>query len=118
MPRPDLERLDVRRRVQKADGVIHHVTDLTADIEWVSGLDGSFRLQTGQEDKAKGGGSGLDSPEPLVLIVGPRDMYESDVHIDTLESEGAEFHVSDLFLDRNPCDSLIRSTPYWPEMKS
>jgi error-prone DNA polymerase len=81
-------------RVQSADGVIHliidRVKDLSSQLKTVSGLEDGFPLSAGRGDEAKHGGSGLDSREPKPPIK-PRDMYEPDLHIDTLKIRARNF---------------------------
>ena len=50
-----------------------------------------FAEQEGRGDKAKHGGSGLDSREPKHPIIQPRDMYTPDLHIDTLKVKVRNF---------------------------
>jgi len=83
-------------KVQHASGVTHliveQVRDLSADLRRVSGIDNAFRLPAGRGDEAKHGGSGLDSREPkAVLPIKPRDLYEPDLHIDTLTVKARNF---------------------------
>ena len=81
--------------MQRASNVIHliveHVADLSADLKQVSGLDEPFPLIAGRGDEARHGGSALDSREPKHLGVAPRDMYEPDLHIDTLKIQARNF---------------------------
>ncbi len=85
----------VRGRVQDASDVIHliveEVTDLTADLRAVAGLNAPFPLASGRGDEAKGGGSGPDNRDPKPQIVRPRDMYVPDLHIDTLKIKARNF---------------------------
>jgi error-prone DNA polymerase len=87
--------LGCRGKVQSASGVIHliveQVVDLSADLKRISGLDGDFRIQPGHGDEAKRGGGGLDSGEPKAAVVKPRDMYEPDLHIDTIRLKSRNF---------------------------
>ena len=95
--------------VQSADGIIHliveSVNDLSSQLKTVSGLAKAFPssqlktvsglakafpLSAGRGDDAKHGGSGLDSREPKPPIK-PRDMYEPDLHIDTLKVRARNF---------------------------
>jgi len=71
--------------------IVDHVIDLSAELKLISGLDGPFPLTPGRGDEAKHGGSGLDSREPKALAVAPRDMYEPDLHIDTLKLKARNF---------------------------
>lgn len=85
-----------RGRVQHASGVTHliveQVKDLSADLRRVSGIDDSFPLTAGRGDEAKHGGHGLDSREPKApLLIKPRDMYEPNLHIDTLTVKARNF---------------------------
>jgi error-prone DNA polymerase len=86
--------LGCRGRVQSANGVIHliveSVRDLSAQLKTVSELATSFPQSAGRGDDAKHGGSGPDSrgPEPPVRS---RDMYEPDLHIDTLKVRARNF---------------------------
>ena len=84
-----------RGKVQNANGVIHlivqDVANLSADLKRVSGSDGAFPLVTGRGDEAKHGGSGLDSREPKGPVSKPRDMYEPDLHIDSLKIRARNF---------------------------
>jgi error-prone DNA polymerase len=86
--------LGCRGWVQSADGVIHlivkSVNDLSAQLKTVSGLAKAFPLSAGRGDDVKHGGSGLDSREPKPPIK-PRDMYEPDLHIDTLKVRARNF---------------------------
>jgi error-prone DNA polymerase len=81
-------------KVQHASGVTHlvveHVIDLSDQLKRVSGLDDAFPIHPGRGDEAKRGGSGDDSREPKV-ISRPRDMYEPDLHIDTLKVKARNF---------------------------
>jgi error-prone DNA polymerase len=87
--------LGCRGKVQSANGVIHliveQVADLSADLKKISELDAAFRIQSGRGDEAKRGGSGLDSREPKAAVIKPRDMYEPDLHIDTLKLKSRNF---------------------------
>jgi error-prone DNA polymerase len=86
--------LGCRGKVQKANDVIHlvveHVRDLTAYLREISGLETPFPLVSSRGDEAKGGGSGADSRERKP-ITRPRDMYEPDLHIDTLKVSARNF---------------------------
>jgi error-prone DNA polymerase len=81
-------------KVQRASDVIHlvveEVRDLTADLKTVAGFDALFPLVPGRGDEAKHGGSGPDSRDPRP-ITKPRDMYEPDLHIDTLRLKARNF---------------------------
>jgi error-prone DNA polymerase len=83
-----------RGRVQCANGVIHliveQVADLSGNLKAISGVDAAFPLTAGRGDEARTGGSGLDSREPKP-IARPRDMYEPDLHIDTLKVQARNF---------------------------
>jgi error-prone DNA polymerase len=85
----------VRGRVQHASDVIHliveQVADLTHDLKSVAGLDAPFPLPSGRGDEAKGGGSGPDSRDPKPQIIKPRDVYEPDLHIETLKVKARNF---------------------------
>jgi error-prone DNA polymerase len=85
--------LGCRGRVQHASDVIHliveHVTDLSAELMRVSGIDSAFPVTSGRGDEAKHSGGG-DSREPKP-IARPRDMYEPDLHIDTLKVRTRNF---------------------------
>jgi len=80
--------LGCRGKVQREGDVIHLIVealaDLSADLKRLSGLNALFPLQPGRGDKARGGGSGPDSREPKPPLMKPRDLYEPDLHIDTL----------------------------------
>jgi error-prone DNA polymerase len=84
-----------RGKVQHASGVTHliveRVRDLSADLRRVSGIDDEFPLTPGRGDEAKHGGHGLDSREPKAPPIKPRDMYVSDLHIDTLTVKARNF---------------------------
>jgi error-prone DNA polymerase len=79
--------LGCRGKVQRASGVIHliveSVSDLTADLKTVSGLDGPFPLVAG--------GGGSDSREDRALPSKPRDTYVPHLHIDTLKLKARNF---------------------------
>ena len=81
-------------RVQSADGVIHlivdRVSDLSSQLKTVSNLEDGFLLCAGRGDEAKHGGSGLDSRERKPPTK-PRDMYEPDLHIDSLKIRARNF---------------------------
>ena len=81
-------------KVQKANDVIHlvvdRVTDLSAELKRISGLEASFPLQPGRGDEARHGGHGPDSRDPRP-ISRPRDMYVPDLHIDTLKLKARNF---------------------------
>lgn len=70
--------------------IVEHLTDLTADLRKVSGLDAPFPLVPGRGDEAKHGG-GPDSREARALEARPRDMYTPDLHIDTLKLKARNF---------------------------
>jgi error-prone DNA polymerase len=82
-------------KVQSASGVIHliveHVTDLSAELKRVSGLDTAFPMVSGRGDEAKTGGSGGDSREPKQPLTKTRDMFVPDLHIDTLKVKARNF---------------------------
>jgi error-prone DNA polymerase len=84
-----------RGKVQHASGVTHliveRVRDLSADLRRVSGIDDEFPLTPGRGDEAKHGGHGLDSREPKAPPIKPRNMYVSDLHIDTLTVKARNF---------------------------
>jgi error-prone DNA polymerase len=86
--------LGCRGKVQSANGVIHliveQMTDLTASLKQVSGLDAPFPTMPGRGDEAKHGG-GPDSREAKGLQPKPRDMYVPDLHIDTLKLKARNF---------------------------
>jgi error-prone DNA polymerase len=48
-------------------------------------------LPAGRGDEAKHGGSGLDSREPKLPTIRPRDIYVPDLHIDTLKVKARNF---------------------------
>jgi error-prone DNA polymerase len=83
-------------KVQHASGVTHlmveQVRDLSPVLRRVSGMDGAFPLAAGRGDEAKHGGHGLNSREPKPPPpIKPRDMYEPDLHIDTLSVKARNF---------------------------
>jgi error-prone DNA polymerase len=86
--------LGCRGKVQRASGVIHliveSVSDLTADLKRVSGLDAAFPLVAGRSNEARHGG-GSDSREGKPLQPKPRDIYVPDLHIDTLKLKSRNF---------------------------
>jgi error-prone DNA polymerase len=86
--------LGCRGKVQRASDVIHliveQVTDLTADLRTVSGLDTAFPLVPGRGDEAKHGGHGPDSRDPRP-IAKPRDIYIPDLHIETIKLKARNF---------------------------
>jgi error-prone DNA polymerase len=86
--------LGCRGKVQRASDVIHliveQLTDLTADLRTVSGLDTAFPLVPGRGDEAKHGGHGPDSREPRP-VTKPRDIYVPDLHIDTIKLKARNF---------------------------
>ncbi len=86
--------LGCRGPVQSANGVIHliveSVRDLSAQLKTISGPATAFSLPAGRGDDAKDGGSGLDSREPKPPVR-PRDMYEPDLHIDSLKIRARNF---------------------------
>jgi error-prone DNA polymerase len=83
-----------RGKVQHESGVIHliveQVSDLSSELKRISGLDTAFPLAPGRGDEAKHGGHGPDSRDPRP-ITRPRDMYEPDLHIDTLKLKARNF---------------------------
>jgi error-prone DNA polymerase len=87
--------LGCRGNVQSANGVIHliveQVVDLSAALKRISDLDTGFRPQSGRGDDAKRGSSGLDSREPKAAEIKPRDIYEPNLHIDTLRLKARNF---------------------------
>ena len=92
---PGASMLGVRGHVQREGEVIHliveYLRDMSADLKQVSGLDATFPLTPGRGDEAKHGGHGPDSREKKTLQVTPRDMYEPDLHIDTLKVKARNF---------------------------
>jgi error-prone DNA polymerase len=80
--------LGCRGKVQRANDVIHliveQLTDLTADLRTVSGLDDAFPLVPGRGDEAKHGGHGPDTRDPRP-VTKPRDIYIPDLHTDTIK---------------------------------
>jgi error-prone DNA polymerase len=87
--------LGCRGKVQRASGVIHliveSVSDLTADLKKVSGLDAPFPLMVGRGDEARHGGGGPDNREGKPPEPKPRDIYVPDVQIDTLKLKARNF---------------------------
>ena len=83
-----------RGKVQHESGVIHliveEVSDLSSELKRISGLDTAFPLVPGRGDEARHGGHGPDSRDPTP-ITRPRDMYEPDLHIDTLKLKARNF---------------------------
>jgi error-prone DNA polymerase len=81
-------------KVQHASGVTHliveSVFDLSSDLKRVSGLEDTFPVHSGRGDNTKQGGSGEDSRDPKP-ISRPRDMYEPDLHVDTLKVKARNF---------------------------
>ena len=84
--------LGCRGKVQRASDVIHLVVvrDLSSDLRRVADIDAPFPLVPGRGDEAKHGGSGPDSRDPRP-VTKPRDMYEPDLHIDTLKLKARNF---------------------------
>ena len=86
--------LGCRGLVQHASGVTHLIVeqarDMSAELGRVSGIEDAFPLPAGRADDAKRGGSGEDSRDPKP-IARPRDMYEPDLHIDTLKVKARNF---------------------------
>ena len=86
--------LGCRGWVQSADGVIHLIVEkrqrpFVAAQDCLGSCKGVSAI-AGRGDEAKHGGSGLDSREPKPPIK-PRDMYEPDLHIDTLKVRARNF---------------------------
>ena len=54
-------------------------------------IERALSLVAGRGDEAKHGGSGFDSRQPKHLGMTPRDMYEPDLHIDTLKIQARNF---------------------------
>jgi error-prone DNA polymerase len=85
--------LGCRGKVQRASGVIHliveSVSDLTADLKRVSGLDAAFPLAAGGDEDRHGGGSNSRGAKPLQPK--PRDIYMPDLHTDTLKLKSRNF---------------------------
>ena len=86
--------LGCRGLVQHASGVTHLIVeqarDMSAELGRVSGIEDAFPLPAGRGDDAKCGGSGEDSRDPKP-ITRPHDMYEPDLHIDTLKVKARNF---------------------------
>jgi error-prone DNA polymerase len=84
-----------RGKVQSVSGVIHVVAEYLIDqtelLNGVGGKDEAFVLPAGRGDEAKHGGSGLDSREPKLPTIRPRDIYVPDLHIDTLKVKARNF---------------------------
>jgi error-prone DNA polymerase len=84
-----------RGPVQNASGVIYliveHAVDLSADHKRVSGSEAAFPFVSGRGDEAKHSRSGLDSREPKVPLSKPRDMYEPNLHVDSLKVRARNF---------------------------
>jgi error-prone DNA polymerase len=87
--------LGCRGKVQRASGVIHliveSVSDLTADLKTVSGLDVPFPLVAGRGDESRHGGGGPDNREGKAPEPKPRDIYVPDMHIETLKLKARNF---------------------------
>ena len=60
--------------------IVEQVSDLSAELRRVSGIDTAFPAAAGRGDDAKRRGSVEDSRDPKP-IVRPRDMYEPHMHI-------------------------------------
>ena len=86
--------LGCRGLVQHASGVTHLIVeqarDMSAELGRVSGIEDAFPLPAGRADDAKRSGSDEDSRDPKP-ITRPRDMYEPDLHIDTLKVKARNF---------------------------
>jgi error-prone DNA polymerase len=84
-----------RGKVQSVSGVIHvvaeYLIDQTEVLNGVGGKDEAFVLPAGRGDEAKHGGSGLDSREPKLPTIRPRDIYVPDLQIDTLKVTARNF---------------------------
>jgi hypothetical protein len=85
-----IERMEYAPYFLTVELIVDRVNDLSAQLKTVSNLEDGFPLTAGRGDDAKRGGSGLDSREPKPPIK-PRDMYEPDLHIDTLKVRARNF---------------------------
>jgi error-prone DNA polymerase len=72
--------------------IVEQITDLSAELKRVSGLDAAFPMVSGRGDEAKTGESGVDSREAKAPTMRPRDMYVPDLHIDTIKVKARTFH--------------------------
>jgi error-prone DNA polymerase len=71
--------------------IVEYVRDMSAELKQVAGLDAPFPLVPSRGDEARDGGHGPESREPKRLPVRPRDIYEPDLHIDTLKVKARNF---------------------------
>ncbi len=88
--------MGVRGRVQYANDVIHLVVEEVSDLSAVLRYNRRRRkaisgAMAGRGDEAIHGGHGPDSRDPKPAPIKPRDMYEPDLHIDTLKEKARNF---------------------------
>ena len=87
--------LGCRGKVQHASGVTHliveQVRDLSADLRRVSGMNDGFPLQLAAAMKPSMAATASIAASRKPLPIKPRDMYEPDLHIDTLTVKARNF---------------------------
>ncbi len=87
--------MGIHGKIQREGDVVHLVAqrlfDFSGDLASLGERDGAFPLPHGRGDQVRGGGGPdpRDSPKPAVQA---RDIYITDLHIDTLKVKSRNFH--------------------------
>ncbi len=86
----------VRGRIQREGEVVHLVahrlTDLSAELATVCSRDAAFPLRHGRGDQVTHAGGGPDPRELPPKGLRTRDIYNPDLHIDTIKVKSRNFH--------------------------
>jgi len=85
----------VRGRIQREGEVVHlvaqHLTDMSAELSTVGNRDAGFPLPHGRGDQVAHAGGGPDPRELPPKGLRTRDIYISDLHIDTIKVKPRDF---------------------------
>ncbi|APO72225.1 error-prone DNA polymerase 2 (plasmid) [Rhizobium gallicum] len=88
--------LAINGKIQREGDVVHLVAqrlfDLSSDLRGLGERDEAFPLQHGRGDGVVHGSGSPDSRDRQKPLAPPRDIYESDRHIDTLKIKSRNFH--------------------------
>lgn len=84
----------INGRIQREGEVVHLVAqqlfDLSEDLSGLAGRDAEFRLPAGRGDEFAHGG-GPDPRDAQKPVVRPKEMFDPDLHIDTLKVKARNF---------------------------
>jgi error-prone DNA polymerase len=87
--------MGVQGRIQREGEVVHLVaqqlTDLSGELASVGNREATFPLPYGRGDQVRNDGAGPDPRELAAKGLRTRDIYLSDMHIDTIKVKPRDF---------------------------